>query len=168
MPGIWDQVEALVAEGKGATITLTEAHEVKIPYQRKKLPKKYVHKDRPWETYDGCTRGTGRPRCQWKGCNTYLKKDQPVACCIEHEQKIADYCIRMLAVIRYRIVDRLDDYDELLHGDSVVAKFLEELKDGTLLNVNGNSQPPSAGDEGGPEEEPTETASDSPGVEDDG
>lgn len=130
---IWEQVESLLAEGKGATITLTEAQEVKMPYRRRLgVPAKQKRRpEDPWAHYAGGISSSKRPRCMATGCHKHLRRNQPAACCPEHERAIVDDCMKMLAVLKYRLVERLDDYEEMEHGASIVSDVLEELKNGS-------------------------------------
>lgn len=121
---IWDQVAELVAQGKGATITFTEAQEVKLP-----KPKNFdyrQHKDRPWETYAASTTGTKRPRCLAVGCQQFLRKDQSAACCKEHEDQLIDDALRILALLKYRLIERLGDYEDH-HQDATICKVVKEI-----------------------------------------
>ena len=113
---IWEQVEALVAEGKGAVITLTEANEVKLPRRKTQS----LHKTRRFDQYAGSTDGTSRPRCRARGCQNYLKVDQPIVCCDKCGDKVVRDAIRILALMKYHVIERLDDFDEEEHTKFVL------------------------------------------------
>lgn len=126
--GVWEQVEELVAAGKGVTIRLTEAQEVKF-HKNRKLETR-VHRERPWETYLGSTKGTTRPRCYAKGCRTYLKKDQPVACSQKCADQIIEESLRYLALLEYHLIERLDEYESQIHGIEAIKRLVEGKADG--------------------------------------
>ena len=124
--GVWEQVNALVAEGKSVTITLTEAQEVAIP--RRALSDRRLFRMRPWESYAGSTDGNRRPRCRANGCTTYLRKNQPLACSDKCERQLIATCLRTLAILRYNLIGRVDEYEAFVHGNQAVACLTEEEK----------------------------------------
>lgn len=120
---LWDQVEALLAEGKGATVTLTAAMEVKTTHRKAERRR---HRERPWERWSGSTDGMSRPRCHARGCDKYLKKDQPIVCSEECHNKLRDYCVRSLALLE-GVVDTQGAYEEVSHGDEVLRRVAKEV-----------------------------------------
>ena len=124
--GVWEQVRELVEAGKGATVRLTEAQEVKLTYHRKKRYDYREDRKRPWETYAGCTDGVRRPRCKRRGCERRLRKDQPIVCSEECGRIMIRDALKVLALLKYQIVERLDDYEERLHGGETLIRALKE------------------------------------------
>ena len=125
MGGVWDQVRAMIAEGKGVTVNLKPEWEVKLPRKRTKKPLR-THRNRPWQTYVGSTTGTSRPRCKAKGCENYLLKSQPVACCDAHADQVLHDALRVLALLHYRMVEKLDEFEMGVQGHAIMRELVKE------------------------------------------
>jgi hypothetical protein len=117
MPTIWEQVEELRRQGKGAIITLPACCEVKFPKlppgrPRRKLPPYMNYAS--WQGSDDIkNRMHGkRPRCQRHGCDKYLRKDQRWVCSDRCADIVIDDSLRLLAVLKYKLIKRLDEYND--------------------------------------------------------
>ena len=98
--GIWEEAERLIASGQGVVITLTEAHEVHLPKRRSRRCRKRL--DRPWQNYLGSD-GLSRPRCRRKGCQKYLRKNQPAVCSTRCRQLLIEECVLALELVDYYV-----------------------------------------------------------------
>lgn len=56
--------------------------------ERKPSKRVRVIRTSRWSNYEGYIPGRGRPRCQAKGCDKYLRRDQRFACCADHEKQV--------------------------------------------------------------------------------
>lgn len=124
MSDVWDEVRGLLNEGRGVLITLDEAQEVHRP-KRRGRPRRIGP-----ITYDHYAGARGlalnRPRCKAKGCDTFLKRDQPLFCSDECSHQTVNECLMVLAIEHYHLVERVDEYEEEFHGMAVMTQFLEE------------------------------------------
>ncbi len=123
MSNFWKQVETLIAQGKGASITLTEAMEVKMPKK-----KGQSHRRRPWEKYTGSRDGMSRPRCNAVGCEKYLKQSQPLCCSKECEDNVLRGAMEALAILKYRLIERVRDYEPKKHDSEILKKLVEDME----------------------------------------
>jgi len=134
MPTVWEQVEELIRQGKGVTITIPACCEVKFP---KGPPGRPPTRLPPFMGYafwqgrdDIKNRMRGkRPRCQRYGCGNYLRKDQRWVCSDECADKLIDESLRVLALSKYNLIERVADYNAAV-ADEARYLYLEEMSNG--------------------------------------
>jgi hypothetical protein len=103
--GVWEQVDSLIAEGRGVVITLTAGEEMTFPKgppgrPRSRLPPFIAYAF--WQgSNDIKNRMVGRrPRCQRRGCGRYLRKQQSWVYSDECGRIVIDDSLRMPAVLK--------------------------------------------------------------------
>lgn len=96
---IWQALQAAAQENKVVSVSLTPGARVARPKRRVGRPctrgtTRFGH----YEGYDSTT--GGRPRCALHGCGKYLKKNQRIACCQDHETKAVEAAQRLLERVK--------------------------------------------------------------------
>lgn len=85
MADVWRKLLDAASEGKAIQVSVPPGARIK----RQRRPKAGRPRTRgpllfgDYAGYDPAQ--GGRPYCFFRGCNKNLKKDQPIACCPEHE-----------------------------------------------------------------------------------
>jgi hypothetical protein len=140
MMGVWDQVEALLAEGKGVQITLTAAQELKFPKQPRGRPRRWLPpflNYAYWEGTDDIKERMGghRPRCQRRGCGKYLRKDQRWVCSEECADAVINSSLLALAALHYESIDQISDFTPAL-CDETLRRYREQQRIGFFAVAN--------------------------------
>ena len=122
---VWEQIEDLLHSGQGVQVVLTDLQEIKIPQKRLVKPKN-PHK-RKWEQYAGCTNAVSRPYCKAPGCKNRLRKDQPIAWSSACASVLIDDALRVLSLLKYNMIERLDQYERNTHGGEALLRAWKEV-----------------------------------------
>jgi hypothetical protein len=134
MATVWEQIDELARQGKGAIVTLSAAQEVKIPKGPPGRPPSRLPPFMGYAFWQGSNdiknrMGGKRPRCQRSGCGRHLRKDQRWVCSDACADTVIDESLRVLALTKYKLIDRAADYNAAV-ADKARQRY---LADGALL-----------------------------------